>query len=199
VKTLLGGNLGSTDGEKALTLYLRFCESLTYDNALANIELGWNYLYHENNPRYDEGYRAIMEGDGVCSGFAIGYSFLLSQAGLNSYCVFADGKNDAHAWTAVKVSGKWYFADPTAGISQGGRVNPIHRFGLSATEMMILGYPKDGFRYSNYPQSGSFLTVTDPRFRQLYERQAFSPTIDYNTHTVSFKDPYGFTKSLSLA
>lgn len=199
VKSLLAAPYGSTDAEKALTVYIRYCESLDYDDALAAIPLAWDYLYYGDNPRYDEGYRALMEGKGVCSGFAIGYSFLLSQMGLDSYCVFAGGTRDAHAWTAMKLNGKWYFADPTADAEWPGMTNPIFRFGGNVTERLLAGYPKAGFRYSNCIGSSDFLSVTDSRFQQLYDRQAYAPVIDYENHSVKFKSPNTFTYTLSLA
>lgn len=199
IQTLLAAPCGSTDAEKALTVYIRYCESLDYDEALAEIPLSWTYLYYEDNPRYNEGYRAIMEGKGVCSGFAIGYSFLLSQMGLDSYCVFADGTRDAHAWTAMRLSGKWYFADPTADAEWPGMTNPIFRFGGNVTERLLAGYPKSGWRFSNETNSENFLSVTDNRFGLLYEKQGYAPTIDYDAHTVKFKSPNTFTYTLSLA
>ncbi len=199
VNTLLAAPLGSTDAEKALTVYIRYCESLDYDDALAAIPLAWDYLYYEDNPRYNEGYRALTEGKGVCSGFAIGYSFLLSQMGIDSYSVFAGGTRDAHAWTVMRLSGKWYFADPTADAEWPGMKNPIFRFGGNVTERLLAGYPKAGFRYSNIIGSSDFLSVTDSRFQQLYDRQAYSPVMDYKTHTVTFKSPNTFTYTLSLA
>jgi len=199
IQSLLAAPIGSTDAEKALTAYIRYCETLDYDEALAEIPLSWTYLYYEDNPRYNEGYRALMEGKGVCSGFAIGYSFLLSQMGLDSYCVFADGTRDAHAWTAMKLSGKWYFADPTADAEWPGMTNPIFRFGGNVTERLLAGYPKSGWRFSNQVGSEKFLPVTDNRFEQLYEKKGYAPVIDYNAHTVTFKSPNTFTYTLSLA
>ncbi len=199
IQSFLAAPIGETDAEKALTAYIRYCESLDYDEALAEIPLSWDYLYYEDNPRYNEGYRALMEGKGVCSGFAIGYSFLLSQMGLDSYTVFADGTRDAHAWTAMKLSDKWYFADPTADARWPGMTNPIFRFGGNVTERLVAGYPKEGWRFSNLTNTQDFRPFTDGRFTQLYEKQGYAPTIDYDAHTVKFKSPNTFTYTLSLA
>lgn len=198
IRSLLAAPLGATDAEKALTAYLRFINTVDYDYPLADVPLAWDYLYYEDNPRYDEGYRALMEGKGVCSGFAIAYSFLLSQMDIDSYVIFADGVRDAHAWTTMKLSGKWYHADPTADGTLKTYSSPIYRFGETTTERVAAGYPYKNFRYSNYFDTYSFISATDERFHEMHKRQGHSPVIDLAGHSVSFKGTNGFPYTVSL-
>ena len=56
---------------------------------------------------------AILRGTGVCDSYARLYFLLCKAAGLDAFVIYGDTATDYHAWDAVKINGKWYYADPT--------------------------------------------------------------------------------------
>ena len=49
----------------------------------------------------------LMNGVGVCEGFAKGYNLLLTKAGITAEIVL----NDIHAWNVIKIDSRWYNID----------------------------------------------------------------------------------------
>ncbi|MBQ3179041.1 MAG: leucine-rich repeat protein [Clostridia bacterium] len=80
-----------------------------------------DYLVREVD--YDPGYPDNINEDSywlegvflnriaVCNGYALAYSHLLSQCGIDSYVVSSDPMN--HAWNLIELDGTWYHADAT--------------------------------------------------------------------------------------
>lgn len=56
-------------------------------------------------------YGALVNGDPVCQGYALGYKRLLSLAGIDS--LYLSAKEMNHGWNAVNIDGQWYHADVT--------------------------------------------------------------------------------------
>ena len=82
--------------QTAMNLYQWLLDHMTYDDTLS---------FSSSD--------AILRGTGVCDSYSRLYAMLCRAAGLEVYVI--NGKTNAgyHAWDAVKIDGKWYFADPT--------------------------------------------------------------------------------------
>lgn len=96
-----------SDYEKELALYTWLTEAVSYDQS----------EYSEQGaPRTSyEPYGPLVEGKGVCLGFATTFQLLMDMAGVQ--CITVTGaayRNKMnHAWNMVKLDGEWYCADPT--------------------------------------------------------------------------------------
>ena len=62
---------------------------------------------------HQEAYGSLIQTDAVCSGKSRGYVWLLHEVGIDAYYKHSNKRN--HAWTTVKLNGKWYNVDPTNG------------------------------------------------------------------------------------
>ncbi|MBO5785872.1 MAG: hypothetical protein J6R45_00970, partial [Clostridia bacterium] len=88
---------GLDDYEKALYLHDFMCVSFEYDLGyeIANI------------------YDMIIEGKGVCTGYALLYDELLSRVGIESRAVVSPSNSLNHMWNEVQIDGEWYYVDVT--------------------------------------------------------------------------------------
>ncbi len=189
-----------TAAERALICYSRFVKTLRYDHNLADVDYDTLNPYARENPRYKETYNAIVNGTGVCSGFAKAYSFLLGQLGVSAYTIYAghSTKNEGHAWSMLQLGGKWYFADPTwdaASETDGG----IHYFGVQTLERVGHGYKVEGYEISDLPMPNfkDFVTVRDLRFQPLWGG-AYHLQFDREANTVTYQTKNGQSKTFSL-
>ena len=187
---LIDGLSSETETERALICYYRYVQTLNYDDALNDFDSSRFYLYAPDNPRYDEGYKAIMNKTGVCSSFSIAYSFLLSQLNIDSYTIFAAGKTDSHAWTMLKLNDKWYFADPTFDADWPQGKNSISNFGVPAQQRILFGYNPENYFISNTSDNPFSYNVNDFRFIKLTQG-AYLPEFNLETNTMIYKDAKG--------
>ncbi|MBQ8740558.1 MAG: hypothetical protein IJY79_03285 [Clostridia bacterium] len=187
---LIAGLSSETETERALVCYYRYVQTLNYDDALNDFDSSRFYLYAPDNPRYDEGYKAIVNKTGVCSSFSIAYSFLLSQLNIDSYTIFAAGKTDSHAWTMLKLNDKWYFADPTFDADWPQGENSISNFGVPAQQRILFGYNPENYFISNTSDNPFSYNVNDFRFIKLTQG-AYSPEFNLETNTMIYKDTKG--------
>lgn len=78
----------------------------------------YGYSRDEWEPDHDiiaclTAYGTLVKGKGVCASYAEALMFLLAHAGFESAYIGATVIDDGHAWTAVKLDGKWYHIDAT--------------------------------------------------------------------------------------
>lgn len=194
----LGPN--DTETERALICYHRFVESLSYDYQLAERTSGQVFhFYAEDNPWYHETYLALTEHTGVCSAFAVGYNFLLSQLDIEAYYIGAEHKTEAvgHAWSMLKLNGKWFFADPTWDAVEGNA--SITYFGIQSLERVTNGYLTDKYRISDMVgvKLSDFAIVKDFRFAPL-SAGAHAPIFDRAQNIVTYTDKNGEKKTFDL-
>ena len=94
-----------TDYEKELAIH---------DYIVLNSEYGYTDYAKEYAFR---AYGVLIQGKGVCNGYAEAMSMLLTCAGVENYIMlgeaYSEGKYDLHAWNAVLLDGKWYQVDAT--------------------------------------------------------------------------------------
>ncbi len=194
----LGSN--DTETERALICYHRFVKSLKYDYEFAEQMSGKPFhFYAEDNPSYNETYIALTEHTGVCSAFSVGYNFLLSQLDIEAYYVGADHKTESvsHAWSMLKLNGKWFFADPTWDAVKGN--SSIAYFGVQTLERATNGYLVDRYRISDMRgvKFSDFAVVRDFRFAPL-SAGAHAPIFDRAKNTVTYTDKSGEQKTFDL-
>jgi len=106
------------------------------------------YRYIIENMEYDGQYREVQTADGVfvnergvCASYASAMALSCRMAGIPCFVISGYGYDDddllrehseenAHAWNAVQIGGKWYYADPTWD-------DPTYEDGGSAPEYAI--------------------------------------------------------------
>lgn len=100
---------GMSDFEKELALHDALVRRGSYDAA----------VYDANNPhgRPDNTnpYGFLVEGYGICLGYATSFQLLMDLAGVECITVVGaslDSTQD-HAWNMVCLEGEWYCVDPT--------------------------------------------------------------------------------------
>ena len=106
---------GMTDLEMQTAINEFLIEHATYDfGALNNAERN-NFMYVD--PEYYDSFTAygiLVNGVGVCSGYADAFTLIADQAGLESVIVtgYLQGSLP-HAWNRVSIEGEWYTLDVT--------------------------------------------------------------------------------------
>ncbi len=91
-----------TDYQKAYALYQVLVANVVY-----NLDAG------------DQGaYEAMVNGEGVCAGYAKAYVYLLQRAGIKASYVPGQAAlpgqwSQGHAWVIAKIDGEYYHSDPT--------------------------------------------------------------------------------------
>ncbi len=124
-----------------------------------------------NSPIVYDTYDVIKTGRSVCEGYCNVFEVLLTTAGIENKKISGyargygfnlfkgDEKFEAnHAWTAVKLAGKWSLIDVTW--------NSGYIDGMYFTPNYSLGYfmmPPEKFLYTHFPEDPQWQLVTDPK------------------------------------
>lgn len=96
-----------SDYEKELALYSWLVRNVDYDPS---------HYEPQGAPRTSyQPYGPLIEGKGVCLGFAETFRLFMDMAGIE--CITVTGaafhSREDHAWNMVRLNGEWYCADPT--------------------------------------------------------------------------------------
>lgn len=71
------------------------------------------------SPNAHNAYGALIEGKGVCEGYAEAFQYLLQRAGIQSFIAIGSsvnpetGEREPHEWNIVRIDGEYYHVDPT--------------------------------------------------------------------------------------
>ena len=96
-----------SDYDKELALYTWLTGNVSYDQA---------HYEKKGAPRTSyEPYGPLVQGKGVCLGYATAFQLLMDMADIE--CITVTGaafmSRENHAWNMVKLNGEWYCVDPT--------------------------------------------------------------------------------------
>ena len=183
-KYLSGFNRTDTDAERALLLYQRLIENMTYDYDLDTDSFDTNLMMQS-------AYYAIMNGSGRSDSLARAYAFLLTQADVDAVTVnsYVAGAQVDHYWVAIILDSKWYYTDVSLDLPE----KTLTHFGMSDSEMTALGY-KDAKNDAISAYTGNnikdLIDTLDTRFHVLHSG-AYSPVIDRDLDKIIFKDAQG--------
>lgn len=136
-ETILAGMPNGSDYEKELYLHDALIKKVTYT---------YSKLEEQN------GYTTLVEGKGVCAGYAFALQYLLMRAGIQSYYVVGyAGEN--HAWNLAKIDGEWYYVDatwddPLTGSGSDSAYSPFHTYFNLSAEMMAEDHTLSGQPYN---------------------------------------------------
>lgn len=138
VESLLDGLPAGSDYDKELYLHDRLIERTEYDSD-----------YEEQQSAFS----VVMESRGVCAGYAFAFQYLLMRAGIESYYVVGTagvdkaGKPVGHAWNIAKISGVWYYVDPTWDDSD-DEYAPYHAYFNLDTDLLTRDHVLDPYPYN---------------------------------------------------
>lgn len=122
-KFLNGIKETDTEKEKALKLFQNFIQDMQYD-----------YSAQETRDNVDS-YYAYANNSGVCVTFAMAYSQMLTQVGIESTLSSATtGDTGSHCWNVITIDGINYFADTTYQITTDKNSNKY--FGMSLSDRL---------------------------------------------------------------
>lgn len=114
------------DMQKALAIHDYICENATYD---------------ETGDMSHSAYAFFNTGHIVCAGYALSFSYLMKQLGIECEMVTSIPGN--HGWNTVKINGKWYQVDctwdDTGSSSNGYKPDACvgHYYFLKSKEFMV--------------------------------------------------------------
>lgn len=91
-----------TDLQKALVLHDCICDLAYYPQV---------DLSTQDKSIYHSAYGLFYNGEAVCAGYSLAYSYLLNQAGVP--CEYVASDDMQHAWNKVKIGDNWYNVDCT--------------------------------------------------------------------------------------
>ena len=100
---------GMTDFEKELALHDALVELGHYDRTV------YNHATPQGRPDNTNPYGILVEGYGICLGYATAFQLLMDLAGVECLTVVGASYGSAsdHAWNLVRLEGEWYAVDPT--------------------------------------------------------------------------------------
>lgn len=101
-----------SDYEKALFLYEYIIQNTQY-----NLEVAQNIFIDDSKDFYicQNLLGVILYGEGICSGYAQAYSYLLNAVGIDAFCVSGTADNVSHQWNLIYLQGSPYYVDTTWG------------------------------------------------------------------------------------
>ncbi len=100
---------------------------------LANKYVTEKTVYKDGNPENKEDMKlwsasgVLIYGEAICEGYCAAFKQILDELGITTLTIHGIGKNREetgnHAWSKVKIDGKWYYCDVTWNDPVGGREN----------------------------------------------------------------------------
>lgn len=99
---------GMSEYDRERAVYAWLTTHVTYDHS--------HYSSAQGAPRTSyEPYGPLVEGTGVCLGYASAFQLLMDMAGVECITVTgaAFGNRENHAWNMVRLDGTWYCVDAT--------------------------------------------------------------------------------------
>lgn len=109
------------DVQKCLVLHDYICDAATYPDVFDD---DGNVI--DDNEIYHTAYGFFSDGNVVCAGYTLAYSYLLNRIGIET--TYVTSEIMTHAWNKVKINGNWYNIDLTFDdLSYGG--NGTNTFG----------------------------------------------------------------------
>lgn len=98
-----------TDFEKELALHDALIRLGSYDQSVYDPDTP------QGRPDNTNPYGLLVEGQGICLGYATSFQLLMDLAGVECITVVGAsfGSTSDHAWNLVKLEGEWYCVDPT--------------------------------------------------------------------------------------
>ena len=91
-----------TDVQKAVVLHDYVCSLAHYPNVDLNTE---------DKGIYHSAYGLFYDGEVVCAGYTLAYSYLMNLAGVQ--CEYVSSDPMTHAWNKAYIDGSWYNIDCT--------------------------------------------------------------------------------------
>lgn len=113
----------STLNEKQLELYQKYMDVLAqttsdkqtdYQNELAIHDYIVSNFSYVNQPdtRYNA-YQALINGEGVCSGYTECFKTFMDLLGIENNTISGESSGERHIWNEVKLDNEWYQVDVT--------------------------------------------------------------------------------------
>lgn len=140
VKNIISENVDMnwSDAEKAIALFNYIKNNAEYDHELPeNDPPPFNHISHTE-------YGALINKVAVCDGFSYAYRDLLHQVGVDAIVYHGDWSSttdgSSHAWSLVKIDGKYYHCDLTWEVGLAGYVEELRNFGMSDKTMLDKSY-----------------------------------------------------------
>lgn len=145
-----------TDFEKELVLHDALVDLGEYDETVYGPDTP------QGRPDNTNPYGMLVEGYGICLGYATSFQLLMDLAGVECITVVgaSSGSTSDHAWNMVRLEGEWYCVDPTWNDPVGGEhVSPhqwdqIHHtyFNVTSDYMRWTDHQWD---YANVPETAA--------------------------------------------
>ena len=100
---------GMTDFQKELALHDALVRRGSYDDTVYDRDTP------QGRPNNTNPYGLLVEGYGICLGYATSFQLLMDLAGVECITVVGAsfGSTSDHAWNMVRLEGEWYCVDPT--------------------------------------------------------------------------------------
>ena len=160
---------GMTDLEKQTAINEFLIEHATYDfGALDNAEQN-NFMFVD--PEYYDAFTAygiLINGIGVCSGYADAFTLIADEAGLESVIVtgYLQGSLP-HAWNRVNIDGQWYTLDVT---NNDNELFPNAFFNLSDLEAATILTEDSRWMLDRYISNYIASSVADTEYYRFNDR-----------------------------
>ena len=145
-----------TDFQKELVLHDALVDLGEYDETVYGPDTP------QGRPDNTNPYGMLVEGYGICLGYATSFQLLMDLAGVECITVVgaSSGSTSDHAWNMVRLEGEWYCVDPTWNDPVGGKhVSPhqwdqIHHayFNVTSDYMRWTDHQWD---YANVPETAA--------------------------------------------
>ena len=141
---------GMTEYETELALHDWLMANGKYD------DLSRDNVAHIGRPNNADPYGMLVDGYGICLGFATTFQLLMDLAGIECITVIGAAYDSTadHAWNMVKLDGEWYCVDVTWNNSYedaGGSAAASHRY-FNVTSAM-LRENQHQWDYRNVPEA----------------------------------------------
>lgn len=141
------------DSELARFFYYWIGSNVKYDYEFFDKMITGNYEYHEYVQK-QEAYRVYEDRQGVCAGYANLFSWFMQDVDIdveyigghirderNHYVELHADDNFRHAWSAIKLDGKWVLVDATWGTSL-NKESSDYYFDMPPERAIITHFPE---------------------------------------------------------
>lgn len=145
-----------SDEQKVVVIHDYLCSISRYPKDISNDQSIWHSAYG-----------IFYNGDTVCAGYTLAFSYLMNMLGINS--VYVISNQMTHAWNAVQIDGEWYYLDLTFDdLGYLGDFNisgaMVHRYFLKSEEKFSSEYCS----YHNDFIKPSYVSCTSTKYDEYF-------------------------------
>ncbi|MHC1747868.1 MAG: transglutaminase domain-containing protein [Cellulosilyticaceae bacterium] len=127
------------------------------------------YAQHYSSNRVHTMQGALVDGKGVCDGYAKAFMYLMNATGIETRKIIGRGKGVDHAWNMVKLGNQYYHVDVTFGDADANQIGVFYDYFNETDAYMNLTHTWDKKKYPKATSNQATLMNLPITLERMYK------------------------------